>query len=583
MSKSHFLFSIKLLFPILVALFTLNGCGSGGGDNKETQYHESSQNYSQQQDDTQTDPIQEDTEDPKTLSIKVSPHILKIAYLPKPGSEENIVYSIENTSTEGNITLLDTSTGRYSYLSADNTTTGKDRFRYKAMKDGTLLADKEVEIEIVPINVKINFTTLKNFSSNLPLVIIDTGDKTIPDEPKIKGSMSIIHPDSNGRSSLELKPQYSGYIEIEIRGSSSQRFPKKQYSVDTETPDEKDDDISLLGMPEEHKWILHAPYSDKSLMRNYLAYHKTREIDESKYYAVRSRYVELLTRINEQYRYDGIYILMEKIKRDKNRIDIKKLKDTYVSEPKISGGYLLQQDRIKDEDEYITGSDGQEYVIEYPKVKNLNAEQSAYIENHIWEFENALQSDDYNNSSSAQHYAKWIDEETFIVHLLSREFFRDLDNWQLSEYFYKERSAPISMGPVWDFNLGMGNCKIGYGGRTDGWSYTGTSGTGHWVERLMQDPQFKQKVVSAWQELRKGVWSDSNLTQFIESTKNRLSEAAARNFERWPVLGKKVLWERKACTRNGMPVYCDTFESAVNEHLKVWLLERAKWIDDQFK
>ena len=110
------------------------------------------------------------------------------------------------------------------------------------------------------------------------------------------------------------------------------------------------------------------------------------------------------------------------------------------------------------------------------------------------------------------------------------------------------------MRPVWDFNLGMGNCSIGYSGSTEGWSYANrASGVGYWADRLMSDPSFKQKVTSRWQLLRNTVWSNANLTAFIDNTKN------------------------------GISVYCDTFESAIDEHLKVWLLERATWIDDQLQ
>ncbi len=561
MLKSHSFSTVKRLVGSLVILFTLIGCGGGGQSNKTPQ-----------------------AQDTKVLSIKVTPHILKIAYLPKVSSEGDEIYSIENTLTQGNIILLDETTGRYSYLSAENLNKGQDSFSFKVVKDNAVIVNREVKIQIAPLEVKINDVIQNSFSSNLPLVIIDTGDKEIPDEPKIKGSMTIIEPSDKTRSHLELKPDYSGYMEIEIRGFSSQHFPKKQYSVDTETWDEEDDDISLLGMPKEHKWILHAPYSDKSLMRNYLAYNKTRDINDSQYYAVRSKFVELLTRTKDHYRYDGVYILMEKIKRDKNRLDLEKLKDEYVLEPEISGGYILQQDRIKDEDTYITGLSGGKYVIEYPKADKLNAEQFNYIEDHIWKFESALHTVDYNNTASEKDYRKWIDEDSFIVHILAREFFRDYDNWINSEYFHKDRNHSLSLGPIWDFNLGMGNCNLGYSGRVDGWSYTDRiSGLGYWTNRLMGDPIFRENVADKWQLLRSSVWSDSNLTYFIDNTKGMLTEAAVRNFERWPVLGEKVFLERKACMKDEEAVYCDTFESAVDSHLKVWLHERAKWIDGQFK
>ena len=555
---------MKNLFLMSVILFLLLGCGGGGG----------------------TDPG-----NTETTSINVSSHILKTAYLPSYNLNGTLTFNVDTGSTEGNVTLLDIHTGRYSYLSALTIQNTNDTFKYIVTDENGTSVKVDVNVSITQLPVTINGTVQTDFSSNLPIVIVDTGDQEIPDEPKIKGSTTIIEPDDTNRSSLILFPNYSGYMEIEVRGSSSQYYyPKKQYSVDTETWDEDDDDISLLGMPKEHKWILQAPYGDKSLMRNYLVYHKTREIDQSKYYAVRSHFVELLTRVDDHYRYDGVYVLMEKIKREKNRLDITKLTDEDVLPPEITGGYIFKKDGEPDEDEEsFLGINGTQFIYVYPKSSKITDDQKYYIENYVQQFEYAIASDDFNNSQAAEYYKNWIDEDSFIVHLLSREFFQDVDTWLYSEYLHKDRNQTLSMSTVWDFNLGMGNNNYRFEGSYIGWSYDilkaeyPNTALRYWMERLMSDPAFKQKTKELWTTLRNTVWSDANLTLFIDQTQTLLTEAAGRNFERWPdVLGQYVWPNRKACLENGEPVYCQTFDSAVNEHLKAWLLNRAQWIDSQF-
>ena len=523
------------------------------------------------------------------IDIDISPHILKTVYLPSHNLNGILTFDINTQSADGKVTLLDINTGRYSYLSALTSSNTSDSFNYTVTDENGNFVKAEVNIHIKQVSVTINGVVQPDFSSNLPIVIVDTGDQEIPDEPKIKGSMTIVEPDDTNRSSLMLSPNYSGYMEIEIRGSSSQSYPKKQYSVDTETWDEEDDDVSLLGMPKEHKWILQAPYGDKSLMRNYLAYKKTRQIDESKYYAVRSHYVELLTRIGDQYRYDGVYILMEKIIRGEDRLDITKLTDEDVSSVEITGGYIFKRDKIDEDEEAFLGINGTEFIYVDPKGSNITVDQANYLEDYVQQFQYAIASSDFNNSTSADYYNNWIDDDSFIVHLLSREFFRDVDTWIFSEYLHKDRSQKMSMSAVWDFNLGMGNCYYGYSGSYIGWSYdllktaeNSNFPLGYWMERLMGDPVFKQKVKDKWSVLRNSVWSDASLTTFIGDTQNLLTESATRNFERWPnVLGQYVWPNREACIDNGEPVYCQTFDSAVNEHLKVWLLNRADWIDSQ--
>ena len=181
--------------------------------------------------------------------------------------------------------------------------------------------------------------TVSFSSSNLPIVILDTEGQDIPDEPKITARMQIIDNGPNTRNSvLDTPTGYDGFIGIELRGSSSQAFPKKQYGV--ETRDEAGDNlnVSLLGMPEENDWVLYAPYSDKSLMRNVLAYELARRMGR---YASRTRFVEVV--LNGDYQ--GVYVLMEKIKRDRNRVDINNLKEDEISGDDLTGGYLIRIDR----------------------------------------------------------------------------------------------------------------------------------------------------------------------------------------------------------------------------------------------
>ncbi|MCB0286914.1 MAG: CotH kinase family protein, partial [Calditrichaeota bacterium] len=181
---------------------------------------------------------------------------------------------------------------------------------------------------------QVNFT-----SSNLPIVVINTNGQTIPDEPKITVNMGIIW-NENGQRNFLSDPfnHYDGLIGIEIRGSSSQMFPKKQYGFETRDADGEDLDVELLGMPEESDWILHAPYSDKSLMRNVLAYDFANRMGR---YASRTHYCELV--LNGEYM--GVYILMEKIKRDDNRVNIKKLDEDEISGVDLTGGYIIKIDK----------------------------------------------------------------------------------------------------------------------------------------------------------------------------------------------------------------------------------------------
>jgi len=311
----------------------------------------------------------------------------------------------------------------------------------------------------------------------------------------------------------------------------------------------------------------------------------TRKIDKSKYYAVRSRYVEVLIHKNGAYHDRGIYLLTEKIKKDKNRLNIKKIKR--ITKKNITGGYILKLYKHKNEkEEFLLYKENKRFEIEYPRKKNLSNIETVYISNYLKKFQEALYSDDFNITSSPKYYGKWIDIDSFIVHFLAREFFLDVDSWMFSEYIHKDRYQKLSLSTIWDFNLGMGNDNYRFKGSYKGWAYQyyvqGAPYTiSSWVQRLMSDPSFHKKVRDRWDKLRLTIWSDKEISNFINKTYKLLAVPSQRNFNRWyKVLGKYVWPNNKRCVdKNGQAIFCKTFASAVYQGLKPWILNRAKWMD----
>jgi hypothetical protein len=231
---------------------------------------------------------------------------------------------------------------------------------------------------------QVNFT-----SSNLPIITINTNGQSISDEPKITADMGIIY---NGAGEInrmmDPKNNYNGKVGIELRGSTSQSFPKKPYGFETRDNTGEDLDVSLLGMPKESDWTLNATYNDKSLMRDGLAYILAGSVME---YAPRVRYCELV--LNNSYM--GIYLLIEKIKRDKSRVDISKMEVTDNSGDALTGGYIIKLDKTTGSNSRsgwfsrykpFTGALKNTYFqYEYPSVDNITDAQKNYIQNHIHE------------------------------------------------------------------------------------------------------------------------------------------------------------------------------------------------------
>jgi len=173
-------------------------------------------------------------------------------------------------------------------------------------------------LQDLPLCAQIN----EVFSTPLPILKITTDEAEIPEEPPIPAEMGIVwHGEGNMNNSDDEANAFWSNINIDKRGYSSiYFFPKNGYAIETKDENGEDQDTSFLNFPTEEDWILHGPYSDKSLLRNVLAMHIANGMGN---YNSRTRFVELM--INNEY--EGLYVMMEKIKRDENRLDIATLNE----------------------------------------------------------------------------------------------------------------------------------------------------------------------------------------------------------------------------------------------------------------
>jgi len=400
----------------------------------------------------------------------------------------------------------------------------------------------------------------------------------IVDEPKVPAALTIKRLDST---------LYEGIIGIEIRGESSQFFDKKSYGFETWDSQYNDLDVALIGFPEEEDWILYGPFSDKSLIRNKLIYELSNRMGR---YTTKTEFVELT--IN--YEYKGLYIFMEKLKRNKNRIDISKLESSDIDEELISGGYIIKIDKSDMEDGSYTdynsfqsqfdvfGNENGDIRInfnyEYPKPGEIHANQKNYIKNYFYEFESSLASDKFRDPNYG--FRKYIDEDSFIDFFILNELSNNVDGYRLSTYLHKDRNDKLVIGPIWDFNLSFGNADYCGGERYDVWCFKFNERcpgdywkVPFWWNRLMEDEQFVDKLTERWNQLRTNILSDDNLMTLIDekySFLNNETDIINKNFNRWKIFGIYI-WPNSFIGNN----YYEEID-----FLKNWIKNRTKWLDE---
>lgn len=404
--------------------------------------------------------------------------------------------------------------------------------------------------------------------SNLPIVLITTdGGAAIPDDPKILGTMKIIkHPDgSRNYVTDENTPaflNYSGRIGIEVRGSSSQALPKKPYSLTTliagSTTTATTANVSLLGMPAENDWVLNALAFDQSLIRDYLAYNLARQMGN---YAVKTEYCEVI--VNGEYK--GLYMLTEKIKADSNRVDITKIAVGDNALPNLSGGYITKADKTTGGDPVawsmaVYGGGNTNYIHELPKPIAVTANQNTYIKS---QFDNLQAAATANNVSLLNGYTTVIDVPSFVDFMVSNEYFANVDGYQLSTFFHKDRNGKLRAGPIWDFNLTMGNdLKPTYDRSfTNTWQFSNgdNEGSKFWTD-LFNNTEFKCYFAKRWFDLTASgkILNQTSVNALIDGTLVLLTESMGREHVRWNTI-----------PNNALEI----------SNLKIWVTDRITWVN----
>lgn len=465
---------------------------------------------------------------------------------------------------------------------------------------------------------------------DLPIVFIDTKGKCLDNKvtEKIPATMKVLDGKTNNVADSAKGTRYD--IGIKVRGQSSAMFPKPGYGV--EVRDEKGEgmDVSLFGLPPGDDWVFHGPYVDKSMMRNAFAHWLFRQAG---HYSPRSRHFDLY--INGVYR--GVYVLLEKIKRGKYRVNVSKLKETDVAGDSVTGGYIWAFDKTGTntggagsgpiEKEGFSTSDGLNVILHYPKKENIQKAQEEYLKKYLNDLEGL-----FKNGKNGSGYENYVDMTSALDYVLHEEITNNADSYWCSFFLHKPKDSKggkVTLGPAWDFNLAMSNGSQpengggqggqggmwGFGGGGNGFGSSGVtgwqiensqkSGNGgmwgmgsslkapNWLLGMWKDSHYQSELKKRWAELRSGVWHTKTMDAYLDSMKIYLKNAADRNFKRWPNLGKasgqndpdpepmKYCNSQSGGFGMAMGGYNATTWDGEFEHLRKKMKERIAWMDQQ--
>lgn len=375
--------------------------------------------------------------------------------------------------------------------------------------------------------------------THLPLVQIETGGKDIPGKPlidangrsngfttaadgtdRILSTIKIVDHEASNNHPGDA-PTLESEATIHVHGNSSRYFDKLNYKIKLVDSDGNSNDQSVMGMAAHSEWVLHGPFLDKTLLRNYMWYNIGGEIMS---YSPNVRFCELM--INGVY--EGVYVMTETITAGKNgarlQLSVDKKDNTY-------SGYLLRMDRTSEEDiknftKYAYRLEKTSGVnIEYPGKKNLTPELATSITKDFSSFEKAIYSYDFDND--AYGYKKLIDIDSFVDYFIINEVTGNYDAGNLSTYIYKGEDGRFRLC-IWDFNNACDNYQE-QAIQTDDFRLINDP----WFWMLVKNEEFTDRIIERYRDLRKGVLSDDYLDRYIDDTIAYLGDAVKRNEQRW--------------------------------------------------
>lgn len=386
----------------------------------------------------------------------------------------------------------------------------------------------------------------------MPILVIHTAD-----EAPIESKETYV-PASVSLYGCEEKYVLEGAeAEIRGRGNNSWTYPKKSYKCKLA---EKE---NLLGLAagKERIWCLLANQCDMSLQRNRISFEFCRYMNGFSWSPACTP-VEVY--LNGEY--EGVYLLTEEIKVSGDRVDIA---DT---EPDaVETGYLVEMSNYAEGDTVFTAH-GRSYMIhsELSSSSGIRKQQTEYIRQTLTEAHEALMSGDREKAEAC------IDLDSLLAAYLVQETIENLDSQWDSFYIHKDTGGKLTFGPIWDFDLTMGNADDGSenpegifvgNGRGSGNSYES------WFGAAMACSWFREMVAEKWAEVYD---SYVQMPLFIRDEAALGLASYERNFQKWQIFGQKQNRETSAV------LSLRDYESHIR-YLTEWLETRIAWLDDLFR
>lgn len=388
---------------------------------------------------------------------------------------------------------------------------------------------------------------------DMPIVAIDTETgRDVTSKTEFIGASFRLCAAEDPREEFESE------IEIRGRGNNAWGYSKKPYKLRFPVK------VNPLGIAEKKDkvWVLLANVSDQSMLRNKVCYDLSRGLDGIAF-APASCSVEVY--LNGEYH--GVYLLAEEIRDSEARVVI----DTTACETDTDIGYLVEMSSYANVDRFTAASRPYMVHSDLSSDAKIKKKQMEFIADFIEECYAVLK------TGERAEIEKLMDLDSLVDTYLVEEFGKNFDTGHDSCYLYKEKGGKLFFGPIWDFDLTLGNADLPGDAASFEGLFTaltlGADGGNPWYYTPMKFEWFRKMVADRWNEVRETVFK--TMPEDVRKEGAARNRSYSRNFDRWAILGTRQHSEPKTIQR---------FRSYKQhyEYLAEWSENRYAWLDEMF-
>lgn len=345
-------------------------------------------------------------------------------------------------------------------------------------------------------------------------------------------------------------------LEMQIRGRGNFTWGLEKKSYKMKLPTKQ----SLLGLGKgkSKKWVLLANHCDQSLLRNYVCLNLAGSMP---YLAWSPDSTSVEVYLNGEYR--GVYLLVEEVDVGKNKVAISE----EVTGMGADIGYLIEMSGNAKNIIFEAGGKAYQIHNDLSEDQNEGLQQYNYIRDYVQECWDVL------NEGEEEEIARLIDIDSMVDAYLVEEIVKNMDVGWDSFYLYKNVGGKLTFGPLWDFDLALGNCNQGCEVSKNLYAaYMLWNQSNPWFYTAMNYSWFRQRVVERFDEIQ-GVYD--GLSEMVVEEAEKYYQSFCRNFDKWHIFGQTINRETEQITSLSTYKQHYTF-------LAKWIDQRLEWLEDCF-